>query len=84
MSPEGHVRLAFAKELAAIADADERRADFERRLSRVREDGYGLNLAEHFELDDVIDPAETRSWISRGLTAAGETPAPARRWVDPW
>jgi acetyl-CoA carboxylase carboxyltransferase component len=85
MSPEGHVRLAFAKELAAITDEDERRAEFERRLATVQEEGRGLNLAEHFELDDVIDPAATRAWIIRCLTAAGAAAGtPARRWVDPW
>ena len=29
--------------------------------------GRTVNMASHFELDDVIDPAETRTWISSAL-----------------
>jgi acetyl-CoA carboxylase carboxyltransferase component len=45
-----------------------------------------LNAATLFELDDVIDPAETRGLIARTLAAAGEPPpgAPPRRFVDTW
>ena len=70
MAPEGYVRLAFAKELAAIADEDERRAEGERLVEEVHERGQALNLAEHFELDEVIDPADSRGWIVRALEAA--------------
>jgi acetyl-CoA carboxylase carboxyltransferase component len=86
MSPEGHVQLSHAKELAAIDDADRRRAEYERLVAAVYESGRGLNLAEHFELDDVIDPAGSRAWIGRALALApaptGATPS--RGWVDPW
>jgi acetyl-CoA carboxylase carboxyltransferase component len=86
MGPEGYVRLAFAKELAAIEDEDERRVDYERRVEEIYQRGRALNLAEHFELDDVIDPADSRAWIARALEAAParSEPGPARRWVDPW
>jgi acetyl-CoA carboxylase carboxyltransferase component len=88
MGPEGYVQLAFAKELAAIADEDERRADYERRVGEVYERGRGLNLAEHFELDDVIDPVDSRAWIARTLDAApvidDSAPPHRRAWVDPW
>ncbi len=29
--------------------------------------GRAVNMASHFELDDVIDPAETRNWIMGAL-----------------
>jgi acetyl-CoA carboxylase carboxyltransferase component len=80
------VQLSHAKELAAIDDADRRRAEYERLVAAVYESGRGLNLAEHFELDDVIDPAGSRAWIGQALALApaptGATPS--RGWVDPW
>ena len=44
-----------------------------------------LNAAQLFEIDDVIDPAETRDLIAATLAAAG--PADRRhghRFVDTW
>jgi acetyl-CoA carboxylase carboxyltransferase component len=32
--------------------------------------GKAVNVASHFEIDDVIDPAESRRWISALLDAA--------------
>ena len=29
--------------------------------------GRAVNMASHFELDDVIDPADTRNWIMGAL-----------------
>jgi acetyl-CoA carboxylase carboxyltransferase component len=86
MSPEGHVRLSHAKELAGIDDDDRRQAEYERLVAEVYERGRGLNLAEHFELDDVIDPAESRAWIGRVLAVAPPPSGapPSRGRVDPW
>jgi acetyl-CoA carboxylase carboxyltransferase component len=42
-----------------------------------------LNAAQIFEIDDVIDPADTRATIARTLAAAG-TPTPSGRTIDSW
>ena len=71
MSIEGGVRLAYRKELAALTDPTERQAYFEKKVLRMYEDSKALNIASHFEIDDVIDPATTRHWIARVLDADG-------------
>jgi len=58
-----------------------------RELTAMAQDNAkALNAAQLFELDDVIDPAETRALISSTLQAAGAAPPPAagRRFVDTW
>jgi acetyl-CoA carboxylase carboxyltransferase component len=46
--------------------------------------GQAINVAATLEIDAVIDPAETRAWILRGLAACGPRHAPPRRFVDAW
>jgi acetyl-CoA carboxylase carboxyltransferase component len=75
MGLEGAVRLGFRKELEAIEDADERERAFQEMVDRMYTHGKAVNAASHFEIDDVIDPADSRRWIS---TAFGAAPAPAR------
>ena len=49
------------------------------------ERGRAINMASHLEIDDVIDPAETRAWLARGLAAAAGSPLPPRRGLlDTW
>ncbi len=86
MGIEGAVSLAFRRELEAIADPAERERTLRARVAAMREQGTALHSATHVEIDDVIDPADTRRWLARGLAAAGETRRlPARRaFVDPW
>ena len=67
MGLEGSVKLAYRKELAAIADPAERKAWFDQMVAKLYEDNKALNSATHFEIDDVIDPRDTRQWIVRGL-----------------
>jgi acetyl-CoA carboxylase carboxyltransferase component len=84
MGLEGAVRLGFRKELAAAPEG-ERGALFERLLALSRERGQALNMAAHLEIDDVIDPAETRAWLIRVLAVARTRPlAPRRPFVDTW
>jgi acetyl-CoA carboxylase carboxyltransferase component len=87
MGLEGAVKLGFRKELAAVADPRERRALFEAMVERMYRHGKAVNAASHFEIDDVIDPAESRRWIASALAAA-PAPAPRRRkkrpCIDPW
>jgi acetyl/propionyl-CoA carboxylase alpha subunit/acetyl-CoA carboxylase carboxyltransferase component len=65
MGLEGAVRLGFSKELAAAADPVERQNLFERLVEAAYQHGKALRSATTFELDDVIDPAESRAWIAR-------------------
>ncbi len=64
MGLEGGVRLGFRKDLEAIADPVERQAAFEAYVAAAYADGKATQAAAIFELDDVIDPADTRRWIS--------------------
>ena len=51
----------------------------------AHEHAKALNAATLFELDDVIDPAETRRLISATLEAAGSTDRRGgHRFVDAW
>jgi acetyl-CoA carboxylase carboxyltransferase component len=65
MGLEGAVRLGFSKELAAVADPVERQQLFDKLLAAAYQHGKALRSATTFELDDVIDPADSRAWITR-------------------
>jgi acetyl-CoA carboxylase carboxyltransferase component len=88
MGLEGAVRLGYRAELDACADAAARQALFDRLLAEQIERGAALNMASMFEIDAVVDPADTRAWLLRGLEAAAARPAPGarvrRRFVDSW
>jgi acetyl/propionyl-CoA carboxylase alpha subunit/acetyl-CoA carboxylase carboxyltransferase component len=70
MGLEGGVRLGFRRELEAIADPAERQKRYQELVAAAYERGKGLSVAAVFEIDDVIDPADTRSVISRALVTA--------------
>lgn len=65
MGLEGAARLGFSKELAAAADDIERQELFDRLVQAAYQHGKALRSATTFELDDVIDLAESRAWITR-------------------
>ncbi len=84
MGLEGAVRLGFRKELEAAPEG-ERQALFERLLAAAVARGEALNMASHLEIDDVIDPAETRAWLLRVLASTdGRALPPRRGFIDPW
>jgi acetyl-CoA carboxylase carboxyltransferase component len=88
MGLEGAVRLGLRKELDAIPDDAEREQRVRDVTALAQENARALNAAALFELDDVIDPAETRGAIAATLAAAAahdsaDGPA-ARRYVDTW
>lgn len=87
MGLEGFVKLGYRKELEAIEDPEERIEYYEDRVARLYDMGKAVNTASYFEIDDVIDPAESRSWIAMALRAA-PPPAPRtgkkRPMVDTW
>ena len=67
MNIEGSVKLGYRKELAAMEDPEERRVEYERRVAASYESAKAINAGVGGGLDDVIDPADTRSWIASSL-----------------
>jgi acetyl-CoA carboxylase carboxyltransferase component len=81
MGLEGAVRLGYRKELAAAEDPE---ALFEQMVAAAYEYGRALHAATVFELDDVIDPADTRRWITTVFAGAPPMPDRPRPWIDTW
>lgn len=87
MGLEGAAKLGYRKELEAVSEPAARKKLFEEMVARMYQQGKALNSASHFEIDDVIDPVESRRWILAGLRSA---PPPASRTgkkrphVDSW
>lgn len=81
MGIEGAIRLGYRKELEAVEDPAEREALFRKMVDAAYEEGRALNIASYLEIDAVIDPADTRRWLLRGLQSA--PPAPPRHTRDP-
>jgi acetyl-CoA carboxylase carboxyltransferase component len=84
MGLEGAVRLGFRRELEAIEDDDERAATFEAMVEAAYRRGEALNMAAHLEIDDVIDPAETRARVLALFRAAPARTGTPRTFVDTW
>ncbi len=71
MGIEGAVTLGARRRLEAVDDPDERQALWERLVAEMYEGSKALNAAVHGEIDDVIDPAETRERLIALLRASG-------------
>ena len=85
MGLEGAVRLGYRREMEAIEDPEERDAFYRKMVDRYYENGKATNMASFLEIDAVIDPAETRHWITRGLKSLPPMEAkPARAFIDTW
>ncbi|MGK2740001.1 carboxyl transferase domain-containing protein [Tepidicaulis sp. LMO-SS28] len=86
MGLEGAVRLGYRREMEAIEDPDEREAFFQERVARSYENGKATNMAAFLEIDGVIDPAETRHWIMRGMKSLPpqEPGLKGRSFIDTW
>ncbi len=92
MGLEGAVRLGYRKELEAVADDAAREVLFREMVDRMYAHGKAVSVASFFEIDDVIDPIDTRRWITTIFDAAPETHrgaidpmAPPRRPnIDTW
>jgi acetyl-CoA carboxylase carboxyltransferase component len=87
MGLEGAVRLAMRRELAAVEDPEARDALFRRLVDSAYERGKAVSMAEHLEIDDVIDPAESRARVAAMLASMPPSPVPhekRRSFVDTW
>jgi acetyl-CoA carboxylase carboxyltransferase component len=81
------VKLGYRKELAAEEDPVKRKELFEVMVARMYQHGKAVSTASHFEIDDVIDPIESRRWIMAGLRSAPPTPprtGKKRPCIDTW
>jgi acetyl-CoA carboxylase carboxyltransferase component len=87
MGLEGAIKLAYRKELLAIENPVERNVWFEQMVAKSYEENKALNSATFLEVDEVIDPLETRRWIARGLKSLPPT-SPCRdrkvARIDTW
>ena len=84
MGLEGAVRLGFRKELEAVPAGAERDALFAQLVAQQYQHGEAMNMATALEIDGVIDPAETRAWLARGLASSSGPRGEARGFVDAW
>ena len=87
MGLEGSVKLGRRAELAAITDLAERKARYEKYVADAYAWSRALNAATVSEVDDVIDPADTRKWMVMGLDSLPPLAPRAgkkRGWVDTW
>ena len=87
MNLEGAVKLGYRSELMAIQDPDKRAEDFNRRVEQAYDAAKAVNAATGGGLDDVIDPMETRSWISESLKRLPPVPERTEKkypYIDTW
>jgi acetyl-CoA carboxylase carboxyltransferase component len=84
MGLEGAVRLGLRKELEAVADPDEREERVRQATAAAQDHAQALNAAALFEIDDVIDPADTRALVVNTLAAVPPRPDRPRRFIDTW
>ncbi|MEX1220429.1 MAG: carboxyl transferase domain-containing protein, partial [Solirubrobacterales bacterium] len=86
MGLEGAVRLGLRKELEAIKDEEERESRVRELTELAHLNANALNSATLFEIDDVIDPADTRrviaGTISRASIVEDRTVRPS--FIDTW
>jgi acetyl-CoA carboxylase carboxyltransferase component len=83
MGLEGAVRLGYRKELAAAAEGAERDALYDKLVAAQYERGKAIHMAATLEIDAVIDPADTRHWLARGL-ASSRVRERSSHPVDTW
>jgi acetyl-CoA carboxylase carboxyltransferase component len=87
MGLEGSVKLGFRRELEEVEDPAARQELLDQMVAKAYEHGQALNASSYFEIDDVIDPAETRTWIVRALQSVPPKPLRAtkkRPNIDTW
>jgi acetyl/propionyl-CoA carboxylase alpha subunit/acetyl-CoA carboxylase carboxyltransferase component len=87
MGLEGYVRLGFRKEMEAIADPVEREKYYKEKVAQLYANGKAVSIASVLEIDEVIDPSETRHWIMAGLRSMPSAPprnGRKRPCIDAW
>jgi acetyl-CoA carboxylase carboxyltransferase component len=79
MGPDGMVRITMRKQLEQVPEGAERDAAAIAMAEQFRKNIDPYIAAGHAQVDDVIDPAETRAAICRGLRASATKTVP-RPW----
>ena len=69
--------------LEAAAEGPERDALFSKLVAQQYQRGEAMNMASSLEIDAVIDPADTRAWLARGL-AGSRVREVGAGFVDTW
>jgi acetyl-CoA carboxylase carboxyltransferase component len=79
---EGGIEVAYKAELAEAANPDEHLAAIKARLNNVRSP---FRSAEYFEIEEIIDPRDTRSLLCRWIRLAvrSQRAEPANFWYRP-
>jgi acetyl/propionyl-CoA carboxylase alpha subunit/acetyl-CoA carboxylase carboxyltransferase component len=87
MGLEGYVRLGFRKEMEAIEDPSEREEYYQAKVAELYANGKAVSIASVLEVDEVIDPADTRHWIMSGLRSVPKAElrtTTKRPCIDAW
>jgi acetyl/propionyl-CoA carboxylase alpha subunit/acetyl-CoA carboxylase carboxyltransferase component len=87
MGLEGQVKLGFRNELAAIEDPQERSQRYAELVEHAYMRGRALNSGVSFAVDDVIDPADSRHWVTKIFDSVPPTlrrKGKKRRNIDAW
>ena len=86
MGLEGAVKLGYRKELEAEENFEKRDQLFRKLVNDLYEKGKGINAASLLEFDTVLDPAETRKWISMLIKNAKITSKLNKKtnYIDAW
>ena len=87
MGLEGYVRLGFRKEMEAIEDPVERENYYKAKVAELYANGKAVSIASVLEIDEVIDPADTRQWIMSGVRSVPKSEARTtkkRPCIDAW
>jgi len=87
MGLEGSIKLGRRAELEAITDIPARKARYDTLVADAYAWARAANAGMVFEVDDVIDPADTRKWLLMGLNSVPAAPRrdhKKRAWVDTW
>ncbi len=88
MNIDGGVKLSSRRELMAISDPEARKAAYDRKVAQAYEGARAVNSGGNaYGIDDIIDPADTRAWIVRGLKSIPPLPVRTekkRPYIDTW
>jgi acetyl-CoA carboxylase carboxyltransferase component len=87
MNIEGSIKLAYRNDFAAMEDAEERIADFNRKVDAAYDRAKAVNSAEFYGIDDVIDPADSRAMVVAGLRSLPPVlprNGKKRPYIDTW
>ena len=86
MGLEGAVTLGFKKELVNANNEEEKSALYNKLLDKMYEKGKAISAASFLEFDEVIDPKDTRKWITTALQSIPQDSYRNKRnrYIDSW